>query len=265
MSRIRRLRGSDVQPTGHRLAPRDAPILEICDLAKQFQVGDGEPIRAVDGLSLAIEAGEFVALYGPSGSGKSTLLDLIAGFQNPDRGTICVNGRDMATLSGREHADCLLKVLGIVGRLDDLLPGATARDNASLKLWRTNIRGSAARIEPLLIQLGLGERMKHPTHKLSMGERQRVLIAQALAQDPKLVLADEPTGNLDTPRSREVLNLLRTLCRERQAALLVATHDVEAASYADRAYELRDGRLQEYSPVETRLHLSGMPWHTPPP
>ncbi len=239
-------------------------MLEVCDLVRQFQVGDGEPIRAINGLSLTIEAGEFIALYGPSGSGKSTLLDLIAGFQSPDRGTVYVNGRDMATLSEREHADCLLRVLGIVGHIDDLLPGATARDNASLKLWRTNIRDSASRIEPLLMQLGLGERMKHPTRKLSMGERQRVLIAQALAQDPKLVLADEPTGNLDTPRSREVLELLRALCRERRAALLVATHDVEAAGYADRAYELRDGQLQDYNP-ETPLHKLREPPHQPAP
>lgn len=225
-------------------------MLEIRDLVKHFQVGDGESIRAVDHVSLEVAAGEFVALYGPSGSGKSTLIDLVAGFQVPDQGTVCIDGRDMAGLSEREHADCLLRVLGIVGHADDLLPGATAQDNASLKLWRTDVRNAAARIEPLLTRLGLGDRLKHPAHKLSMGERQRVLIAQALALDPKLVLADEPTGNLDTLRSREVLALLHELCREREMAVLLATHDPQAVGYADRAYELRDGHLQDYSPDE---------------
>jgi putative ABC transport system ATP-binding protein len=228
----------------------ETPILEIRDLAKRFHVGDGEPIRAVDGLSLTVSAGEFIALYGPSGSGKSTLLDLIAGFQAPDRGTVRVDGRDMDTLSEGEHADCLLHVLGIIGQADDLLPGATAQENASLKLWRTDMRSAASRIAPLMMRLGLGTRMTHPTRKLSMGERQRVLIAQALAQDPKLVLADEPTGNLDSPRSREVLELLQTLCHERRMALVLATHDLQAASYADRAYELCDGRLRDYAPAE---------------
>jgi putative ABC transport system ATP-binding protein len=225
-------------------------MLEIRDLIKHYQVGDGEPIRAVDGLSLRIAPGELVALYGPSGSGKSTLIDLIAGFQSADGGTVLIDGRDMALLSEREHADCLLRVLGIVGRPDDLLPGATAQENAALKLWRVDIRHADARIAPLLARLGLADRMNHPTRKLSMGERQRVLIAQALAVGPKLVLADEPTGNLDTLRSREILGLLHELCRERGMAILLATHDPQAVAYADRAYELRDGHLHAYSPDE---------------
>ena len=120
--------------------------------------------------------------------------------------------------------------------------------NASLKLLLANVRKAQPTIEPLLAQLGLGDRLKHRTEQLSMGERQRVLIALALSMDPELVLADEPTGNLDTQRTREVLGLLRDLCHERQMALVLATHDPQSAYFADQVHELRDGHLTEYRP-----------------
>jgi putative ABC transport system ATP-binding protein len=231
-------------------------MLETHDLVKHYRVGR-EVIRAVDGVSLSLAAGEFVALYGPSGSGKSTLLDLIAGFQAPDQGTVLVDGRDIASLSEKEHAEYLRLVLGIVGQPSELMPAALARENAALKLLRTDPRNATRLIEPLLVELGLGDRMKQPTNKLSMGERQRVMIAQALATRPRLVLADEPTGNLDTRRSREVLGLIRSLCRERNTAVLLATHDPQAVAFADRVHELRDGHLQEYRPDEVYLHAGG--------
>jgi putative ABC transport system ATP-binding protein len=224
-------------------------MLEVRDLVKHYQAGR-EAVRAVDGVSLSIEAGEFLALYGPSGSGKSTLIDLIAGFQTPDRGSVLVEGLDVAALSEKEHANYLLRVLGIIGQPSELMPAALARENAALKLLRLNPRDATRLIEPLLVELGLGERMNQPTNKLSIGERQRVMIAQALATNPRLVLADEPTGNLDTRRSREVLGLLRDLCRSRSMAVLLATHDPQAVGFADRAHELRDGRLHEYNPHE---------------
>jgi putative ABC transport system ATP-binding protein len=230
-------------------------MLQTRDLVKHYQVGR-EAIRAVDGVSLRVAAGEFVALYGPSGSGKSTLIDLIAGFQAPDHGSVLVDGRDIAKLTEREHADYLLRVLGIVGQPSELLPSALARENAALKLLRTDPRNATRLIEPLLEELGLGERMKQPTNKLSMGERQRVMIAQALATEPRLVLADEPTGNLDTRRSREVLGLIRNLCRDRNAAVLLATHDPQAVAFADRVHELRDGQLHEYSADEAYLRAA---------
>jgi putative ABC transport system ATP-binding protein len=230
-------------------------MLEIRDLVKHYEAGR-EIIRAVDGVSLTVGAGEFVALYGPSGSGKSTLVDLIAGFQSPDRGSVLVDGLDIATLSEKQHADYLLRTLGIVGQPSELMPAALARENAALKLLRTSPREALALVEPLLIELGLGERMNQPTNKLSMGERQRVMIAQALATGPRLVLADEPTGNLDTRRSREVLGLLRDLSRLRGMAVLLATHDPQAVVFADRAYELRDGQLHDYNPDEVYPHAA---------
>jgi putative ABC transport system ATP-binding protein len=235
-------------------------MLQTRDLVKLYQAGR-EVIRAVDRVSLSIAPGEFVALYGPSGSGKSTLIDLIAGFQAPDAGSVIVAGRDLASFSELEHADYLLRVLGIVGQPSELLPAALARENAALKLLRTDPRNATRLIEPLLVELGLGKRMDQPTNKLSMGERQRVLIAQALALRPRLVLADEPTGNLDTRRSREILALLRALCSDRGTAVLLATHDPQAVAFADRAHELRDGRLYAYDPDEVYPradeHLAG--------
>ncbi len=230
-------------------------MLHVEGLVKHFEVG-GEAVRAVDGVSLDITPGEMVALYGPSGSGKSTLIDLIAGFQTPDAGTIVVNGRDIASFSEREHADYLRLTVGIIGQGDELWPSASARDNACLKLLRDHPKDAGRLIEPLLVDLGLGDRMKQPTHKLSKGERQRVMIAQALATGPRLVLADEPTGNLDTRRSRDVLGQIRDLCRDRGAAVLLVTHDPQAVSFADRVYELRDGHLHDYQPDELYLHAT---------
>ena len=223
-------------------------MLELKDLVKHYRIGAGEPIRAVDGVSLTIARGEFVALYGPSGSGKTTLLELIAGLQTPDSGQVLVEGRDVVEMSRRESDAYRLRDLGIVGQPHNLIPGAKAIQNASLKLLLTNVRRAPRMVEPLLAELGLGERLQHRTEQLSMGERQRVLIALALSTNPKLVLADEPTGNLDSHRTREVLALLRDLCREREMALLLATHDPQVAGFADQVHELRDGRLQPYTP-----------------
>jgi putative ABC transport system ATP-binding protein len=223
-------------------------VLELRDLVKHYHVGDGEPIRAVDGVSMRVAGGEFMALYGPSGSGKTTLLEIIAGLARPDSGAVVVDGREVSTMSPRESDAYRLRHLGIVGQPQNLIPGARAIENASLKLWLSNKRHAREAIEPLLERLGLGERMNHRTEQLSMGERQRVLIAMALATDPRLVLADEPTGTLDTHRTREVLGLLRELCRERSAAVVLATHDPLAAAFADQVHELRDGRLREYEP-----------------
>jgi len=224
-------------------------VLELRDLVKHYQVDGGEPIHAVDGVSMSVARGEIVALYGPSGSGKSTLLDLIAGLQAPDSGSVLVDGRDVLAMSRREADEYRLRQIGIIGH--SLPPGWRAIQSASLKLLLSNGREAKRTIEPLLGQLGLGDRLQHRTEQLSMGERQRVLIARALSADPELVLADEPTGSLDTQRTLEVLGRLRSLCREREMALLLATHDPQAAAFADRTHELRDGRLQAYTPDHT--------------
>jgi putative ABC transport system ATP-binding protein len=232
-------------------------VLELRDLSKHYRVGDGEPIHAVDGVSLTVAAGEFVTLYGPSGSGKTTLLELIAGIRRPDRGRVLVGGRDLAAMSRAECDEYRLRRLGIVGQPQHLIPGARAIENASLKLLLTGKRSMHADIEPLLERLGLGGRLRHRTDELSMGERQRVMIARALALDPELVLADEPTGSLDSRRTREVLELLREICAERGATVLLVTHDPDAVRVADRVCELRDGHLEEHALEHTFAELLG--------
>jgi putative ABC transport system ATP-binding protein len=220
-------------------------VLELHEVVKHYQVGTAEPVLAVDGVSLSVAPGELVALYGPSGSGKSTLLMLAAAVLRPDSGEVVLDGRDVASFAPRDAASYRMHDVGFVRQSVDLIPGASALDNAALKLLgrRASVREAQRIVEPLLVRLGLGERLKHRSEALSMGERQRVMIARALSTGPRLVLADEPTGNLDTARGHEVLELLSELCRERATAVLLVTHDPQAATYADRAFTLKDGQL----------------------
>jgi putative ABC transport system ATP-binding protein len=226
-------------------------MLELRDLVKHYPAVGGESVRAVDGVSLSVSPGELVALYGPSGSGKTTLLLMVAALLEPTSGAVLVNGRDVSSLSEQEASHYRLSELGFVRQNFDLLPGVSAIDNAVLKLLK-NVRWREAhrRIRPLLERLGLGERLEHRAEMLSMGERQRVMIARALSTEPRLLLADEPTGSLDSQRSREVLELLRELCHEREVAIVLVSHDPLAAAYADRVLALRDGQLIDYDPEQ---------------
>jgi putative ABC transport system ATP-binding protein len=232
-------------------------MLELRDLVKHYPAVGGESVRAVDGVSLDVAAGEMVALYGPSGSGKTTLLLMIATLLAPTAGTVRIAGRDVSKLSEREASHFRLSELGFIRQSFDLLPGVSAIDNASLKLLSTmRWRDAQREIRPLLERLGLGERLEHRSETLSMGERQRVMIARALSTKPRLLLADEPTGSLDTQRGREVLELLRGLCRERAVAVVLVSHDPMAAQYADRVFALRDGRLSDYESEQVQVQLA---------
>ncbi|HZV74680.1 MAG TPA: ABC transporter ATP-binding protein [Conexibacter sp.] len=222
-------------------------MLELQEVVKHFAAPGGDVVRAVDGVSLSIARGEMVALYGPSGSGKTTLLKLIAALLKPDSGTVRVGDRDVGALAGRQAAQYRLHEIGFVRQQPDFVPGASAIDNAALKLFdELRRREARRRVEPLMHRLGLGERLRHTAEQLSTGERQRVLIARALSTEPAVLLADEPTGNLDSRRSRDVMELLAQLCHERDVATLLVTHDPLVAGYADRALELHDGRLRTY-------------------
>jgi putative ABC transport system ATP-binding protein len=224
-------------------------MLELRELVKHYPAVGGESVRAVDGVSLSVQAGEMVALYGPSGSGKTTLLLMIATLLEPTGGTVSIAGRDVSSLTEREASQFRLSQLGFIRQNFDLLPGVSAIDNAVLKLLKdVRWREAHRQVTPLLQRLGLGERLGHRAETLSMGERQRVMIARALSTEPSLLLADEPTGSLDSQRSREVLELLRELCRERGVAVVLVSHDPLAAGYADRVFALRDGKLSDYRP-----------------
>jgi ABC-type lipoprotein export system ATPase subunit len=218
--------------------------LELEGVVKHYRAG-GESVRAVDGVSLRIEGGELVALYGPSGSGKSTLLMLAAALLAPDGGSVRFGERDIARLSPRESARYRRHDVGLVMQEFHLMPGASALDNALIKLGvlGLTLREARARTLPWLERVGLGERVAHRPEQLSMGERQRVAIARALVGEPGLLLADEPTGNLDSTRTAEILALLRDICRERRIPGLLVTHDAAAAAYVDRVHTLHDGHL----------------------
>jgi putative ABC transport system ATP-binding protein len=218
-------------------------VLELRELVKHFRIGEDEPIRAVDDVSLTVEMGELVVLYGPSGSGKSTLLMLIAALLRPDSGSVLLDGREVSALSEEQAARYRLRDLGLISQNAELLTGARVIENAALKLWLSDRRGAEARVRPLLERLGLGARLQHRGEQLSMGERQRLMIAVALSVQPRVLLADEPTGSLDSRRGVEVLELLKEVCRERQIAVLLVTHDPQAAAFADRVLALHDGRL----------------------
>ncbi len=219
-------------------------MLELEDVVKSYR-GAGEDVRAIDRVNLRLEAGEMMALHGPSGSGKTTLLLLAAALLAPERGTIRFQGRDLASMSEAQSSEYLLRDVGFVYQHFRLMPRVSAVENASRKLLMSGVgmREAQARAIPWLERVGLGERMDRPPEKLSGGERQRVAIARVLAAEPTLILADEPTGNLDSTRSREVVELLRSIARERQAAVLLVTHDLDAAALADRSCTLRDGKI----------------------
>jgi putative ABC transport system ATP-binding protein len=225
-------------------------VLELSEVVKHYRIGESEPVRAVDGVSLTVKQGELIALYGPSGSGKTTLLMLMAALLRPDAGLVKLDGREISMLSEQEASRYRLSEMGLVRQTLNLIPGVSALDNAALKLLGMDVRAreARARVTPLMDRLGLEQRLRHRPEQLSMGERQRVMIARALSTDPKLLLADEPTGSLDSRRGREVLDLLTGVCRERELAVVLVTHDPQAAAYADRVHTLRDGRLVDYEP-----------------
>jgi putative ABC transport system ATP-binding protein len=220
--------------------------LSLRDVIKHYPSG-GETVRAVDGVTLEIQPDELVALYGPSGSGKTTLLLLAAGLMAPDRGSVQFAGRDIGGMSARESASYRLRDVGFVFQSFHLMPGTSALDNALIKLPVSGytVREAREKTAPWLQRVGLGARLHHRPEQLSMGERQRVAIARALVGEPRLLLADEPTGNLDSARTREILALLRDVCHERHIPGLLVTHDAEAVQFVDRTITLRDGRLHE--------------------
>jgi putative ABC transport system ATP-binding protein len=221
-------------------------LLELEEVVRHYR-GAGEEVRAVDGVSLRLAPGEMVALQGPSGSGKTTLLLLIAALLKPEGGAIRYQGQDLSLLSEKAACDYLMREVGFIYQSFHLLPRVSALENAALKLLLGGVakRHAQARALTWLERVGLGARLDRTPGELSGGERQRVAIARALAGEPRLILADEPTGNLDSARSREIVQLLRSVAREREAGVLLVTHDPEVASLADRCCTLRDGQLSD--------------------
>jgi putative ABC transport system ATP-binding protein len=216
------------------------PVLRIRDAVKEYPGG----VRALDGVSLALHAGEALAIVGPSGSGKSTLLNLLGTLDRPSSGTVLLDGQDIARLSDRKLSSLRGRRIGFVFQQFHLAEGMTAVDNVATALMYAGVaRGSRTGIAAeALDRVGLGHRLAHRPHELSGGEKQRVAIARAVVNEPALVLADEPTGALDTANGRAVLDLLLGLHRD-GTTLAVITHDREVAARLPRQVEIRDGRV----------------------
>ncbi len=235
-------------------------MLQLERVVKHYRSA-GEEVRAVDGVSLQVQAGEMVAVQGPSGSGKTTLLLLIAGLIPADAGVIRFAGQEIGSLSEDQAAEYLMRDIGFVYQTVQLMARTSVLENAALKLLVGGIgmREAKAHALPWLERLGLGDRLQHTPEQLSGGERQRVAIARALAGEPRLILADEPTGNLDSARSIEIVQLLHTVAGERGAGVVLVTHDSDAAQLADRRYLLRDGQLSGTEQADAEHGLAGAP------
>ena len=219
-------------------------MIELENVTKTYVLGQ-ERIVAVDNLTLTVQAGEFVAVLGKSGCGKTTLISLVGGLDRPDRGRIRVNGQDITRLEDAELTRYRREQVGIVFQFFNLIPILTVAENVALPcLLRSRPeREVQARVEDLLTAVGLWNRRHHYPHEISGGEMQRVAIARALVNGPQLILADEPTGNLDSRTGREVLELMAELRLRQQVTVILATHSSEAAAHADRRLTMRDGSL----------------------
>jgi putative ABC transport system ATP-binding protein len=221
-----------------------APIVVIRELSKVYRQGEIN-VTALNSISLDIQAGEFLALMGPSGSGKSTLLHIIAGIDRPTSGSCEVQGVDVTRLNETELADWRNQNIGFVFQTFNLIPVLTAFENVELPLLLTRLSGRERRrqVQTALELVGLADRQKHLPRQLSGGQEQRVAIARALVTDPSLVVADEPTGNLDSHSAQEVLAILRTLSQTANKTVILVTHDPKAAAFGSRTVHLEKGEL----------------------
>ena len=223
-------------------------MIELRGVSKTVQSGD-HPLTILHPLDYSIRSGQFVAIVGPSGSGKSTLLGLLAGLDAPSTGAIVIDGTDITRLSEDALARLRGEKIGFVFQFFHLVPSLTAVENISVPMEIAGRRDAMARARQLIAEVGLADRAHHYPSQLSGGEQQRIAIARALANDPPIVLADEPTGNLDSGTGRIILDLLMNVRRTRGATLVLVTHDAELAALADTRLALRDGRQVDV-PVE---------------
>jgi len=231
-------------------------LIEIRDLYRIY--GDGEEIRALDGINLKIRAGELVSVMGPSGSGKSTLLNMIGALDEPTRGQVFINGQDLAKIRNKDRFRS--EMVGFVFQLHNLIPTLTARENVEVPMMgHRGLFARRKRAKELLELVGLSDRMNHLPGQLSGGQRQRVAVARALANNPPLVLADEPTGSLDSEAGRALMDLLHEINRAHGTTFIVVTHDPAVARQTNRVIVLADGKVVREdiigSPIEEDLKM----------
>src|SRR5579883_612353 len=218
------------------------PIIQTRDLRKIYRVGEVD-VPALRGVDLTVQPGEFISIVGPSGSGKSTLFHIIGGLTPPSAGQVTVDGKDLAALSDAGRTELRKRTVGFVFQKFNLLPTLTARDNIAVARFIGGMdRKPSPEFEEILRLLRIDQRLDHKPNALSGGEQQRVAIARAIVNHPAILLADEPTGNLDTENSKAVLEILRDLNRRLGQTILMITHNPEAAAYGHRIIQMRDGR-----------------------
>ncbi|WP_245721020.1 ABC transporter ATP-binding protein [Nocardia pseudovaccinii] len=225
-------------------------MLELTDITKEYRVGE-QAVRALDGISLRIESGEFTSIIGPSGSGKSTLLHLLGALDTPDSGSIRFRGEEIGGLDDERQSEFRRHRVGFIFQFFNLLPTLTAWENVAIPklLDGTGLRKAKPRALELLDLVGLGERAAHRPAELSGGQMQRVAVARALIMDPPLILADEPTGNLDSKTGASILKLLGDIAGNGNSVVMV-THDMGAVEYCDRVITLRDGQIGSNDKVD---------------
>ncbi len=223
----------------------ESPIIQVRQLTKTYRVGDVD-VHALRGVDLDVQPGEFIAVVGTSGSGKSTLFNILGGLTPPSGGSVHLGGKDLSHMTNAERTTLRKQIVGFVFQKYNLLPTLSAEDNIKIVKF---IAGHATEFDSpfqeVLRLLGIADRLKHKPRALSGGQQQRVAIARAIANGPAILLADEPTGNLDSQNSAAVLNLLKDLNERLGQTILMITHDPEAAAYAHRRVHMRDGQLAE--------------------
>lgn len=227
------------------------PILEAKAITKQYKMGE-VTVSALQNVGFVVEKGEFVAVMGPSGSGKSTLLHLLGGLDEPSSGEITLTGSPISRLSDDEVTIVRRRKVGFIFQFYNLVPTLTAEENVALPLLidGQNIQKHLDKIEQLLNMVGLAERRHHKPDQLSGGQQQRVAIARAFVNNPEIVLADEPTGNLDSKSGTAILELLRRSCKEMGQTIVMVTHDPRAASFANRVVFLKDGQIEQHLTIQ---------------
>jgi putative ABC transport system ATP-binding protein len=232
-------------------------LIDIRDITKVYDMGE-ERVRALDGVSLGVERGEYVAIMGPSGSGKSTLMNLIGCLDTPTSGSYVLNGREVARMTDDELAQIRNQEIGFVFQTFNLLPRTTALQQVELPLVYTGVPRKARheRAVKALLAVGLADRMGHQPNELSGGQRQRVAVARALINDPSILLADEPTGNLDSQTGAEIMALFDEL-NSRGNTIILVTHEEDIAAHARRVVRLRDGKIREEPGNEGRTAGAG--------
>lgn len=220
-------------------------VLDVREVTKTYKLGSVE-VTALDGVTFSVSAGDFLAIAGPSGSGKTTLLNLVGGLDVPSSGEIRIDGERLDLLADAKRADLRAHKIGFVFQTFNLIPVLTAYENVEypLLLRKDHERERRNRVEAALAQVGLSDRMRHRPSELSGGQQQRVAIARALVADPAVILADEPTANLDGHTSHEIIDLMRKINADRKTTFLFSTHDPRIVKIADRVLDIVDGRIQ---------------------